>query len=143
GTRDPATGEPLTPDTHMMIGSIGKTMTTMLMATLVDDGLMQWDTPVVEILPEFEVADPTLTEQMTVRNLVCACTGVPRRDLELLFNANELSAEEIVESLATFEFFTDFGEAFQYSNQMVATGGYVAAAAAGGEYGNLYDAYAQ
>ncbi|MEZ4837281.1 MAG: serine hydrolase domain-containing protein [Caldilineaceae bacterium] len=32
------------------------------------------------------------------------------------------------------EFFTDFGEAFNYSNQMVATGGYVAAAAAGGEW---------
>jgi CubicO group peptidase (beta-lactamase class C family) len=143
GSRDQATGEPLTPDTHMMIGSTGKTITTMLMATLVDDGLMDWDTPVVEILPEFRVADPTLTEQMTVRNLVCACTGVPRRDLEFLFNADAMSAEDVVESLATFEFFTDFGEAFQYSNQMVATGGYVAAAAAGGEYGNLFDAYAQ
>jgi CubicO group peptidase (beta-lactamase class C family) len=128
---------------HMMIGSTGKTITTMLMATLVDDGLMDWDTPVVEILPEFRVADPVLTEQITVRNLVCACTGVPRRDLEFLFNADEMSAEDVVESLATFEFFTDFGEAFQYSNQMVATGGYVAAAASGGEYGNLFDAYAQ
>lgn len=47
----------------------------------------------------------------------------------------------MVESLKTFEFFTDFGEAFQYSNQMVATGGYVAARAAGGEYGALYEAY--
>ncbi len=76
-----------------------------------------------------------------MENLVCACTGVPRRDMELFFNYDELDAEAIVESLADFEFFTDFGEAFQYSNQMVATGGYVAAAAAGGEYGDLYDAY--
>jgi CubicO group peptidase (beta-lactamase class C family) len=143
GTRDLTTGEPVTPDTQMMIGSTTKTMTTMLMATLVDDGQMEWDTPVVEILPEFRVADPMLTEQITVRNLVCACTGVPRRDLELLFHANELSAGDVIESLETFEFFTDFGEAFQYSNQMVATGGYAAAAAAGGEYGDLYDAYAQ
>src|SRR5690606_30172147 len=50
--------------------------------------------------------------------------------------------EEVVEELALYEFFTDFGEAFQYSNQMVATGGYAAGAAAGGEWGDLMAAYA-
>lgn len=135
--------EPVTPETLFMIGSTGKTMTTMMMATLVDDGLMDWDTPVVEVLPQFAVADPVLTEQITMRNLVCACTGVPRRDLELFFDADGKTAEDVIESLETFEFFTDFGEAFQYSNQLVATAGYAAAAAAGGEYGNLYDRYVE
>src|SRR5690606_12263460 len=79
---------------------------------------------------------------ITVRNLLCACTGVPRRDLELTFNAAELSAEDVVASLATFEFFTAFGEAFQYSNQVVATAGYVAAAAAGAAHCELWDGYA-
>jgi CubicO group peptidase (beta-lactamase class C family) len=135
--------DPITPDTHMMIGSVGKSMTTMLMATLVDDGLLQWDEPVIDVLPNFAVDDPALTQTITIRNLVCACTGVPRRDLELIFNSSELTAEGIIESLQTFRFFTDFGEAFQYSNQMVATGGYAAAAAAGGEYGQLFEAYAR
>lgn len=143
GTRGPDTDEPITPETQFMIGSTGKTMTTMLMATLVDAGLLDWDMPVVEILPQFAVADPELTQQLTVRNLVCACTGVPRRDYELIFNTDDLTAEDVIEQLATYEFFTDFGEAFQYSNQMVATGGYVAAAADGGEWGNLYNAYAR
>ena len=137
-----AGGEPITPQTHMMIGSTGKSLSTLLMAMLVDEGLMDWDTPVIDVLPEFAVADPALSETITLRNLVCACTGVPRRDNELLFNADNLSAEDIVESLGTFEFFTDFGEAFQYSNQMVATGGYAAAAADGAEFGNLFDDYA-
>jgi CubicO group peptidase (beta-lactamase class C family) len=68
---------------------------------------------------------------------------VPRRDYEWLFNADEITAEDVVESLADFAFFTDFGEAFQYSNQMVATAGYVTALAAGGRYGDLYDDYVQ
>ncbi len=136
-----AGGEPITPQTHMMIGSTGKSLTTLLMAMLVDEGLMEWDTPVIDVLPEFAVADPALSETITLRNLVCACTGVPRRDNELLFNADELSAEDIVDSLSTFEFFTDFGEAFQYSNQMVGTGGYAAAAADGAEFGSLFDGY--
>lgn len=141
GVRELGGAEPVTPDTRMMIGSTGKSMTTMMMATLVDDGLMQWDTPVRAVLPQFAVADPQLSDQITMRNLVCACTGVPRRDLELFFNNDTLSAEGIVESLQTFQFFTGFGEAFQYSNQLVATAGYAAAAAAGGEWGHLYERY--
>lgn len=139
GVRELGGEAAVTANTRMMIGSTTKPITTTMMAALVDDGLMTWDTPVVEVLPQFAVANPELTPTITIRNLVCACTGVPRRDLEWLFNS--LTAEEIVESLATFRIFTDFGEAFQYSNQMVATGGYAATAAAGGEYGDLYNAY--
>lgn len=141
GVRGGDSLEPVTPDTPMMIGSTTKTMTTMLMGILVDEGKLRWDEPVVNILPNFSLAEPDVTEQITVQNLVCACTGVPRRDFELIFNGHDLTAESIVESLSTFELFTDFGEAFQYSNQMVAAGGYVAAAAAGGEYGDLYNTY--
>ncbi len=141
GVKSIGGGEPITADTNMMIGSTGKSLTTILMGTLVDDGLMSWDTPVKEALPEFKVSDPELSQTMTMRNLVCACTGVPRRDLELVFNADTLGAEEIVESLATFTFFTDFGEAFQYSNQLVGTAGYAAADDDGASWGNLYTGY--
>ncbi len=141
GVRELGGTDPVTPDTLMLIGSTTKPMTTMLMATLVDDGRMDWDTPVVDLLPSFAVADPGITAQMTVRNLVCACTGVPRRDLELVFNSAEMTGGDVVASLARFELFTGFGEAFQYSNQMVATGGYAAAVAAGGAEGSLHEAY--
>lgn len=141
GVRALGDEEPVTPETLMMIGSTTKPMTTTMMATLVDDGLIDWDTPVVEILPSFAVADPELTAAITIRDLVCACTGVPRRDLELVFNAAALSAADVIGSLAAFEFFTPIGEAFQYSNQMVAAGGYIATLAAGGTLGNLFDDY--
>jgi CubicO group peptidase (beta-lactamase class C family) len=140
GVRNPQ-GDPVTPETRMMIGSTTKTMTTLLMAQMVDDGRMEWETPVIEILPTFAVADPELTKTITMENMVCACTGVPRRDAELVFNAGDLTAEGVIESLATFEFFTAFGEAYQYSNQMVSAAGYLTALAAGGEYGTLYDDY--
>jgi CubicO group peptidase (beta-lactamase class C family) len=134
-------GEPMTPETRMMIGSTTKPLTTMMLATLVDEGVIAWDTPVVEILPWFSLADPELTPRITVQDLVCACTGVSRRDLELMFNFDELTAEDIVASLAEFDLFTPIGEAFQYSNQMVATGGYTGGAAVHGEDADLYGAY--
>ena len=142
GVKETGQTDPVTSDTLMMIGSTTKSMTTMMMATEVDDGLLTWDQPVVQILPNFAVDDPDLTQTITVRNLVCACTGVPRRDLELAFNAGELTPEKVIQSLKDFQFFTAFGEAFQYSNQMVAVGGYAAAAAADGSTGDLGQEYA-
>lgn len=141
GEAEAGSGQPLSTTTHMMIGSTGKTLTSLMIAQLVDEGTITWDTPVVQVLPQFAVADPELTQAITFRNLLCACTGVPRRDLELLFNSAELTAEAIVESLQGFEFYTEFGEAFQYSNQLVATAGFAAAAAAGAEFGELMAGY--
>jgi len=142
GVKDLDTGEELTTDTLMMIGSTTKSMTAFMMAQLVEEGSLDWNQPVVEIMPEFAFADAEITEEILVKHLMCACTGVPRRDFELIFENDGLTAEGVVESLATFEVFTDFGEAFQYSNQMVATGGFIAAIADGGAYGNLFDDYA-
>jgi CubicO group peptidase (beta-lactamase class C family) len=142
GARSLGSVAPMTPDTRLMIGSVGKTMTTLLMAGLVEEGRLSWDQPVQSVLPDFAVADPELSETITVQNLVCACSGVPRRDMEFLFNAESLDAEAVIGSLAGFEFFTGFGEAFQYSNQLVATGGWVAAAADGVEWGGLDAGYA-
>src|SRR5690606_23351107 len=93
GVRNPE-GDPVTPETLMLIGSTTKTMTTLLMAQLVDEGVITWDTPVVEVLPTFEVADPDVTQEITIEHMVCACTGVPRRDLDLTFNSTEPTPED-------------------------------------------------
>jgi CubicO group peptidase (beta-lactamase class C family) len=142
GVAEQGTDRPVTPDTLMMVGSVTKSFTTMLMATLVDDGLLAWDEPVVQILPTFALADPAITPMVTVRHLVCACSGVPRRDHELAFNADDLTAEDVIASLADVPLAAPLGEAYLYNNQMVAVGGYVAALAAGGEGGDLGTAYA-
>lgn len=137
GTRAKGGDEAVTPDTLMMIGSVTKPLTTLVMAELVDEGKLSWSQPVVELVPKFAVKDPKVTEQVLVKHLACACTGVPRRDLELFFSNRATTAEGIVDSLKTFEFFTDFGETFQYSNQMVAMAGYTATAADAGKWGQL------
>ena len=142
GLADKGGSRPVTPDTLMMIGSVTKSFTTMLMASLVDDDLLAWDEPVVQILPSFAVADPTVSPQVTMRHLVCACSGVPRRDHELDFNADDLTAEDVIASVATFPLEGSLGETYQYSNQMVAVGGYVAGLAAGGSADDLGAAYA-
>jgi CubicO group peptidase (beta-lactamase class C family) len=140
GVREFGGSEPVTPDTLLMIGSITKPMTATMAATVVDDGRLRWDTLLVDLLPGFATTDPVLTTRLTLADAFCACTGLPRQDLELMFSGADLTAEALVASVADISPTAPFGEAFQYSNQMFATGGY-AAAAADGTGSGLYDAY--
>jgi CubicO group peptidase (beta-lactamase class C family) len=131
----------VTPETRMMIGSTGKSMTTLMMATLVDEGRMSWDTPAAQVYPGFALSDPGLTRSFTMRHLVCNCTGIERRDTELFFPSRPRTAEDVIRSLRTYSFTGPFGATYNYSNPLVAAGGYLAARTAGGGTGDLYDDY--
>jgi CubicO group peptidase (beta-lactamase class C family) len=56
GVKELGKPDPVTPDTLMMIGSVTKSMTTLMMATLVDDGKLSWDTPAVQLYPSDHTA---------------------------------------------------------------------------------------
>lgn len=145
GVREQGRKDPVTPDTLMLIGSTTKSMTTLLMATLVDDGRFGWDTPAVQVMPGFALGDPELTGKLTMKHLVCACTGMPRRDLELVFGYAGGKPEDILAAMKSMVPTTGLGETFQYSNQMVAVGGYLAAHAFAPKrpLGDAYDAAMQ
>jgi CubicO group peptidase (beta-lactamase class C family) len=76
GVRSVATGEPFTPQTQFRIGSTTKSMTSLMIAQLVDEGVLDWETPVVEIYPDFQTSDPDLTAALTVRDLMSMGTGL-------------------------------------------------------------------
>jgi CubicO group peptidase (beta-lactamase class C family) len=133
--------DPVTPDTLMMIGSVTKSLTSTMAATVVDDGWVTWDTPLIELLPEFAVADPQLTPRLTLADAFCACTGLPRRDLEIIFNFNDLTPDRLIDQVVGFPLTAPYGERYQYSNQMYAIGGWAAARAAGAAPDDLRGGY--
>jgi len=130
GTRRFGTRRRVTPRTLFMIGSITKSLTSMMMARLVDEKRFDWDTPVTKVLPSFGLGDAKVTTQCKIRHTVCACTGLPRQDMEFLFESKGTTAESRLALLKTMKPTTAFGETFQYSNLMVSAGGYVAGHAA-------------
>jgi len=115
------------PDTAFMIGSVTKPLTTLMMAVLVERGLFDWSTPVRDVLPAFRLADPDLTRKVDMRHSVCACTGLPRQDMEFTFQFGDVSPEKRLAELATMKPTTGFAETFQYSNALVSAGGFAAA----------------
>lgn len=82
--------ERVTAGTRFMIGSSTKPLTTMMMARLVDLGRFTWSTPVAEVLPGFALADEDFTRRLEMRHTVCACTGMPRRDTDLIFRFRDV-----------------------------------------------------
>jgi CubicO group peptidase (beta-lactamase class C family) len=142
GVRELGRPEPVTADTLLRIGSVTKSFSSLLAATLVDAGRVSWETPLVDLLPNFAVSDPDLTKRLTIRDAFCACTGLPRRDLEFILNAQALTPELVIDGMARLPLTAPFGETYQYSNQMVAAGGFAAAVADGGSPHDLSHAYA-
>jgi CubicO group peptidase (beta-lactamase class C family) len=140
GVRRIGSAEPVTPDTLMKVGSITKSMTTMMIGTLVDDGSLTWETRATDIVPWFSTSNPSITAQLTVRDMVSNATGLQRRDVESIFTSDELDADRVLKSLKNFAFDPDstFRKTYGYSNQMVASGGYIAAQAAPGAKGDLF-----
>ena len=65
GVLSKATGVEVTADSLFQIGSITKVWTATLVMQLVDEGLLELDQPVVELLPGFRVADPEVTRTVT------------------------------------------------------------------------------
>lgn len=142
GVREQGLPAPVNADTLIRIGSVTKSFSSLLAATVVDAGRLTWQTPLVDLLPTFAVADPDLTPRLTLADAFCACSGLPRRDWQVVLNAQALTPELVIEGTAALPLTAPYGEQFQYNNQIVAAGGYAAAVADGGSPDDLAYAYA-
>jgi CubicO group peptidase (beta-lactamase class C family) len=124
GYRDVEKKEPMTADTLLAIGSASKAFTTFTMGTLVDEGKLDWNTPVREYIPWFRLYDPFASERLTPRDLVTHRSGLPRHDA-MWYNNYTASREEFVRRLAYLKPTADLRERFQYNNLMFLTAGYL------------------
>jgi len=113
-------------DTLYMIASNTKGLTTLLLAKLVDAGKITWKTPVTQLLPQFKLGNADTTRRVLVEHLICACTGLPRQDMEWLFQFKGVTPEGALATLATVQPTSKFGEMFQYSNLLAGAAGFTA-----------------
>ena len=124
GVRELGKPDKVDADTSFMIASNTKALTTLMLAKLVEQGKFGWETPVTQLLPTFKLGDADTTRQVLVKHLICACTGLPRQDMEWLFEGERFTPESTMQSLATMQPTSGFGQLFQYSNPMAAAAGF-------------------
>ncbi|HEY6909185.1 MAG TPA: serine hydrolase domain-containing protein [Myxococcales bacterium] len=125
GVRELGKPERIDANTLFIAASNTKALTTLLLARLVDAGKLRWDQPVTEVYPPFRLGDADTTSRVLIRHLICACTGLPRQDLEWIFEFAKATPESSMALLATMQPTSKFGEVFQYSNLLAAAAGFV------------------
>jgi CubicO group peptidase (beta-lactamase class C family) len=126
-----ALGKPEAVDagTRFAIGSTTKAMTAVALGMLVDEGKVQWDEPVVTYLPGFRLADPYLTREVTVRDLLTHRAGLGNADL--LWAGAGYALPEIMQRIGTLRPAYSLRSSFIYQNVMYAVAGEVVRAASG------------
>jgi CubicO group peptidase (beta-lactamase class C family) len=76
GVLNKATGVAVTTDSVFQIGSITKVWTATLVMQLVDEGKLDLDAPLVEVLPELQLGDPDVAKRVTMRHLLTHTSGI-------------------------------------------------------------------
>ena len=123
-----ALGSPEKVDEHtkFMIASNTKGLTTLLLSVLADKGKLRWDEKVIDLYPQFRLGNDEVTQSVLVKHLVCACTGLPRKDYGFILSDKGAPASATFTQLAATMPTSKFGDLFQYNNQMASAAGYLA-----------------
>lgn len=123
-------GEPAKVDEHTLfaIGSTTKAFTTALLAMLVDEGKLTWETKVADVLPGFRMYDPYVSSEMTVRDLVVHRSGLgPGAGDLMFFPPTTLTRADIIHRLRYIKPVTSFRSSFAYDNLLYIVAGEVIA----------------
>ncbi len=80
GYRDLENKLPATPNTQFAIGSCTKAFTSTIIGMLNKDGKVEYDNPVRDYLPELKFFNDEMNDKVTLRDMMCQRTGLPRHD---------------------------------------------------------------
>ena len=132
GVRRLGAPAPVTPQTLFGIASNTKAFTAAALAMLVDEGKLSWDDPVTKHLPAFQLFDPYVTREMTVRDLLTHRSGLGLGAGDLMFfPPSTFTRDEIVEQLRYIKPATSFRSKYAYDNCLYLVAGQIIPAVTG------------
>jgi CubicO group peptidase (beta-lactamase class C family) len=129
GVRELGKPAPVDTQTLFAIGSTTKAMTSASLGMLVDEGKLRWDDRVTKILPTFQLADPYVTRELTIRDLLTHRAGLGNADV-LWYRADN-SPQEVIRRVRFAEPAYSFRSSFIYQNIMYAVAGQVVSTVSG------------
>jgi CubicO group peptidase (beta-lactamase class C family) len=115
--------------TRFSIGSTTKAFTAAAIGLLVDEGKVRWDDRVTSHLPGFELSDPYVTREVTIRDLLTHRAGLGNADY--LWYEQDVTGDEIVERARYVIAEYSFRGSWIYQNIMYHVAGEVIEAVSG------------
>jgi len=118
------------PNTVFDLASVSKPISSTIVAALVGDGVVDWDDRIVELDPNFRLADATATTQVTIRDMFAHRSGLPTGAGDVLEDLG-YSRPEILERIRFIPLAGEFRTTYHYSNFGLTEGAIAAAKKAG------------
>ncbi len=132
GVRTLGRPEPVDAGTLFGIASNTKAVTATALGLLVESGKIEWDAPVIRYLPGFQMYDPFVTRELTVRELLVHRSGLPLGAGDLLWRPPSThDLKEIARRLRYLKPETSFRTAYAYDNVLYLVAGEVIEAVSG------------
>ncbi len=135
GVRELGKADPVGVNTVFIAASTTKAFTAALLAMLVDSGRVRWDAPVTTYLPGFQLYDPWVTRELTVRDLLSHRSGLGRADA--LWYGTTRSREEILRRLRFERPSWSLRAQYGYNNNMFVAAGQVVGAVTGNPWDDV------
>ncbi|HLI94130.1 MAG TPA: serine hydrolase domain-containing protein, partial [Puia sp.] len=141
GVRSLNTGEPVDENTLFGIASNSKAFTTAALGMLVDEGKLSWDDKVRKYIPEFKLSDPYVTEEFTIRDLLCHRSGLGLGAGDLMFfpDGSNFTIPDILHNLQYLKAASSFRSQYAYDNNLYIVAGEVVARASGMSWEDFID----
>ena len=128
GVRDVKSREPVNADTVFQLASLSKPIGSTLVAELVGDGKISWDSKISDLDPDFEMDDPWVTHEITIRDFYSHRSGLPERAGDLLEDLG-FTRKEILYRLRYQKPSSSFRSQYAYTNFGITEAGVAAAKA--------------
>ena len=127
GQRSLKTGQTMDDQTLVGIASNSKGFTCVALAILADEGKINWDDKVTQYLPDFQMYDPYVTQQITIKDLVTHRSGLGLGQGDLMFfpEGGSQTVQDIVHNVRYLKPENPFRTTLDYNNVIFIVAGEV------------------
>jgi len=123
GVRELGKPDKVDENTLFAIASNTKAFTTASLAILVDEGKLGWNDKVAKYLPDFQMYDPWVTSELTIRDIVSHRSGLDTFSGDLLWYDTTYSTDEMLRRVRYLKPVSSFRTRYGYQNLMYIAAG--------------------
>src|SRR6476661_1850237 len=123
GVRELGKPDKVDENTLFAIASNTKAFTTASLAILVDEGKINWNDKVSKYLPDFQMYDPWVTNELTIRDIVSHRSGLDTFSGDLLWYDTTYPTDEILRRVRYLKPVSSFRTRYGYQNLMFIAAG--------------------
>ena len=123
GIRELGKPDKVDENTLFAIASNTKAFTTASLAILVDEGKIGWNDKVSKYLPDFQMYDPWVTNELTIRDIVSHRVGLDTFSGDLLWYDTTYSTDEMLRRVRYLKPVSSFRSRYGYQNLMYIAAG--------------------